>query len=90
MFLFLQTLLTQDTAAIKDDEGRTVLLTAAELGECRNSIPHELHHAKMGLMQYVSRATPNQPAQSCCLVRSYAVGYEITKEKGFNIVDSIW
>ncbi|XP_052224154.1 SH3 and multiple ankyrin repeat domains protein 3-like isoform X2 [Dreissena polymorpha] len=28
----LQTLLTQDTAAIKDDEGRTVLLTAAELG----------------------------------------------------------
>ncbi|WAR02220.1 RAI14-like protein, partial [Mya arenaria] len=28
----LQTLLTSDTAAIKDDEGRTVLLTAAELG----------------------------------------------------------
>jgi len=27
-----QTLLTSDTAAIKDDEGRTVLLTAAELG----------------------------------------------------------
>lgn len=28
----LQTLLTSDTAAIKDDEGRTVLLTAAEMG----------------------------------------------------------
>ena len=30
----LQTLLTTETAGIKDEEGRTVLLTAAELGKC--------------------------------------------------------
>lgn len=31
--LHFQTLLTAETAAIKDEEGRTVLLTAAEMGK---------------------------------------------------------
>ena len=32
MFILFQTLLTAETAAMKDEEGRTVLLTAAEMG----------------------------------------------------------